>query len=677
MKSRQIKLIFVLKIIFLLGLIRADHVAIIRCAENPECLKNLNWNLINVIKENLGNYSESACENFWDYACGSWTAAPYYDHADNFGVMTNYYADNLIETLNQLQQQNYSLDKNQNISELVKQVMIYFESCLNSESYYLNMSIYFNEIPLEDMGIKKEFKWHYMFEDNAELWQDFNWLEMFAILRRYGFKDVFVKQTVGFARHNSTQYVLNFKIPSLGIHFENKYRVLEVMEEFDLLFVSKNKQNYRQLAQTLHEFDGDLTNLYKKYAETYKQTYLVTLQDLKILSPELDWSLYFKILLNQPLALGTPVESSIDLQYFQDLLTLIEQKPKRIIFSYLLLRFGKYLMDIRPLVTPRECLLNTNVMFPLGINYIYNRFLYKNRLQDELVLQNMFSDLKQEFSSVLNQNKFSLTQYEIKYLQNKLQKMQLFIGNLPFQIPNLNRYYRAVELNENNFHYNHLEMLKFRTTRQHQALLKPFDSVTFYINDDIITLRNAPYFVFQRNVLVMPMVFLQLPFYHHQQHPLFQYSLVGWIMAHEMSHAFDGHGLQFDAEGNENLIGLQLARKPLFLSTLQCLTKRLSTISLNERLADVNGLQLAWQAFRKHQTLVSNETDYQFYSQLFFINFAQLFCGSLPHAIDHDRDDVRVRQTIANMQEFSQVFHCTKETKENPVEKCNIWRKQL
>ena len=674
MKSRKIEFIFIFQIISLLALTQCDHVAIIRCAESPECLDNLDWNVLQVIKENLANYTQP-CENFWDYACGAWTAAPYYDHVDNFGVMANYYADNLIHKLKELQQQHRQIVKeNENNSKLVKQIVTYFKSCLNSGNYYLNMPDYLNEIPFTDIWNQKEFKWNFIFENNATLWQDFNWLKLFAVLRRYGLKDIFLKETVGFARYNSTQYVLHLKLPSAAIHFENKYRVLEIMEEFDLLFSSIDKQNYRQLAQDMHDLDQDLSNLYKKYKQT-SQYYIMTLKDLQILCPQLDWSLYFELLLNQQLLSETAVEFSGDYQYFQDLLALIKRKPKRIIFSYLIVRFGQYLQDIRPLITPRECLLNTNVMFPLGVNFIYNQFLYKNRLQDEVILQNMFSDLKQEFFVIINQNKFSLSHSEMQYLQNKLQKMELRIGNLPFKLPNMNRYYSSARLNVNNFHHNHLEMLKFRTLRQHQDLLKAFNTETFYINDDIITLRNAPYFVFQRNVLVIPMLFLQLPFYHYKQHSLFQYSLVGWIMAHEMSHAFDANGLLFDSDGNEHYKDLQLHRKPLYLAMLQCLTKYSSTVSLNERMADVNGLQLAWQAFRKQLTFVSNADDYQFLKQLFFINFAQFFCGSLPHAIDHDRDDVRVRQTVANMQEFSDAFQCSKQAKESPKEKCNIWRK--
>ncbi|XP_046810577.1 neprilysin-4 [Lucilia cuprina] len=674
MKLIKINFIIFIQIIELLKAIQSDHVQVMYCEEKQECLENIDQRLLEIIRENMVN-STQPCEHFWDYACGSWTAAPYYDHVDNFGAISNYYADKLIETLNELQHD--CIGENQNITDLVNQITKYFLSCRNIESYYLPMSPYLKELPVHKI-FGDSFKWSQVFGAEGNIWKNFNWLKAVAYLRKYGFKDIFLLESIGFAWNDSLQYVVELKIPHANGNFENKYKVLQIMEEFDLIFAHNNTKNYLKLALELYEFDKDLFGLYTKY-EHKKRDHFILLEDLPYLVPAIDWNLYFELLLNQELPPETPIEFSGDLNYFHDLQELIQQTPSKIVGSYVFIRFCQYLMDIRPLITDRECLLHTNVMFPLGVNFIYDRFVYKNRVKDEIILNNIFSELKQEFSKNIQANKFSLTSQEQQYLQDKLKLMQLKIGNLPLHNEDINHYYADVHLIKNNFHYNHLEMLKFRTLQQHRALLNPslelVNTDTYYVNDDISQLRNAPYFVHQRNMLIMPMLFLQLPFYHYAQHPVLQYSLVGWIMAHELSHAFDAHGLFFDAWGNVNLMGLQLAHKTSYISSVDCLIKYIPTISLNERMADVNGLQLVWQTFAHRIPQYDHVYGDLSLKKLFFINFAQFFCGSLPQPISHDRDDVRVRQSVANIQEFAEVFQCSGEAKENPAEKCNIWIK--
>lgn len=669
MKLTKTILIIFFEIIQLFIIIRSDHVQIIRCSEDQKCLENLDEKLMEVIRENLFN-STQPCEHFWDYACGSWTSAPYYDHVDNFGALSNFYADNLIKVLQKL------YNRRQDTQELVDQIWKYFLSCKSVESYYLNMAPYLKELPVHEI-FGESFQWSVLFREKEGFWQNFKWLKAVAYLRKFGFREIFLQESVGFARNNSLQYVIELKTSRAKTNFENKYKVLQVMEEFGLIMALNNSINYLKLAQELYELDNKLFNLYKR-CEQLKQHHFITLGDLHYLFPKIDWTLYFELLLNQVPAPQTPIEYSGNLEYFRDLEIILKQTPNHIQGSYILIRFCQYLMDIRPLISERECLLHTNVMFPVGVNYVYNRFLYKTRLKDEEVLITIFSHLKQEFYKILLENKFSLTAPELQYLQDKLNLMQIKIGNLPLILDDINHYYASVQLDRNNFYHNHLEMLKFRTLQQHQVLLSPLlqpvNLEFYYVNDDISQLRNAPYFIHKRNIIIVPMLFLQLPFYHYAQHPVFQYSLVGWILAHELSHAFDIHGLYFDAWGNENLLGPQISCKTLYLTSVDCLTERSPSLSLNERVADVNGLQLAWQTFF-HQFIENGELFGNFsLPKLFFLSFAQFFCGSLPHPIGHDPDDVRVRQSVANIREFAQIFHCSKNAKENPAKKCNIWR---
>ena len=67
--------------------------------------------------------------------------------------------------------------------------------------------------------------------------------------------------------------------------------------------------------------------------------------------------------------------------------------------------------------------------------------------------------------------------------------------------------------------------------------------------------------------------------------------------------------------------------------------------------------------------------------QLFFLNFAQLWCSSLrPEAIRnrlksalHSPGKYRVIGTLSNFKEFAHVFKCPLGSPMNPLKKCSVW----
>ncbi|XP_073811651.1 neprilysin-like 10 [Musca autumnalis] len=410
-------------------------------------------------------------------------------------------------------------------------------------------------------------------------------------------------ESANFAVNDSSQLVVELQIPQPEKRFRNKYQVFEIFEEFEFNKAFPADKLW-QLALEVYGLQRDLLELYEMYEGSSKQMQSVTLEEFQRNEGSLNWQLYFDSLAGRHLDPRTvQLEVPKNLDYFQQLQSLLKQQQPHNLAWYILLNFLKHLNNIKPLINSRNCLLHTNVMFPLGINYIYNRFLYKNRQKDEKILGAILKQLKQQFSLYLEENKFHLNPEELSYLHNKLNAVQLKIGNLPQTMPNLNEYHVTLHLSKHNFFANHLQLLKFRFYQQHKAI---FDADTtlhsdlqqqYYVNDDITTLRNAPYFIHPRNMLLIPMVFLQLPFYHHRQYPLLQHSIVGWIMAHELSHAFDPLGLPYDHNGNHSPMGQRISQNPSFIQSLECLTENSPTLSLNERMADVNGLQLIWDIY--------------------------------------------------------------------------------
>lgn len=67
--------------------------------------------------------------------------------------------------------------------------------------------------------------------------------------------------------------------------------------------------------------------------------------------------------------------------------------------------------------------------------------------------------------------------------------------------------------------------------------------------------------------------------------------------------------------------------------------------------------------------------------QLFFLNFAQVWCGSMrPEATRnklktavHSPGKFRVIGTLSNSKDFAEVFNCPPGSPMNPVSKCSVW----
>ncbi|XP_030079790.1 neprilysin-like, partial [Drosophila hydei] len=338
------------------------------------------------------------------------------------------------------------------------------------------------------------------------------------------------------------------------------------------------RNNHLPLRTGLQLLEKALRDLREKHHNEESLLHLWTLSKLKQEIPQIEWQTYFEELLEMEPRDDKLLVQISDVEYFRKLGELLRESNKTILEFYL-----------------------------------RSDWLALTRSEDMRQLQQMFASLRGTFAKYLELNRLELSSEQLTYLHAKLANMQLKLGNLPDTASTdndfYNNHYASASFTADDFVENFWQALRLRTHLQH------------------LPARNAPYFEHERNMLTVPLVFMQWPFYDYRQHSVFRHSLMGFILGHELSHAFEQEGILFDAAGNE-------LHSP--------------TASLKERLADFNGLQLAYDTFfgLGHD---SNRFEYRPYEfeqemsppQLFHLNFAQFFCGRLPTAIGHDMDDVR------------------------------------
>ena len=214
------------------------------------------------------------------------------------------------------------------------------------------------------------------------------------------------------------------------------------------------------------------------------------------------------------------------------------------------------------------------------------------------------------------------------------------------------------------------------------------------------TTINA-YYTPLKNQIVFPAGILQSPFFSLNRPQSLNYGAMGVVMGHELSHAFDDQGRQYDGEGNMR----NWWRNDTLLAykdRIKCIEKEYSNLTtesgthinglqtLGENIADNGGLKAAYRAFTSLR-----EEDRTWHggslpglnlteNQLFFLSFAQVWCDvSTPKSENysvmddaHSPPRLRVIGTLSNSKQFAKEFQCRPGSKMNPLDpalKCQVW----
>ncbi|KAH8297344.1 hypothetical protein KR044_010561 [Drosophila immigrans] len=585
--------------------------------------REINMLTIRSIRSNM-NRRILPCTNFWGYSCGNWSSS----YVDNFQLAEERYVRAMIPLLSG----NFSVER-MKAPRLMQKMTDYFKACVRDQPKVV-------ELPQE------------LRSSNSE------WSGAVAKLRKYGLNGVLFEHTVDVAYNDSLRSVVQLKMPESS-----------------------------SAMKPTTQFERELFALSSRYRKEESKVESWTLRELKQQIPQVNWQNYFNVLLETELndtALRLEVS---DVDYLRAIGELLQRSNKTQLEEHLCARLVSLEREARPrAATAAPCIHHMRTLLPLGMNYIYDQLVYSSRTLDMPQLNEIFASLRTMFGKYLTANRLQLSAEQLDYVRAKLMGIKLKIGNLPDAATPAEFYdshYESANFSSMDFQLNLWQALRLRTQLQHAPLMQPAIPLAverYYVNDDVFQARNAPYFEPERNTLTVPMIFMQFPLYDYRQHSIFRSSLMGFILGHEMSHAFEQEGIIFDAAGNESPIGLRIRQLAIFQAALKC-AQQTRTASLKERLADFNGLQLAYDAFfgldHNSQQLVYRPYDFdrEFVApQLFHLNFAQFFCGRLPPAIGHDMDDVRVNEAERNLHQFAIDLKCRQPTASLQSMGCEMWR---
>ncbi|XP_020295093.1 membrane metallo-endopeptidase-like 1 isoform X3 [Pseudomyrmex gracilis] len=271
----------------------------------------------------------------------------------------------------------------------------------------------------------------------------------------------------------------------------------------------------------------------------------------------------------------------------------------------------------------------------------------------------------------------------------------------------IDRYYEDLNIGTE-YLDNIINIWKFKWKKMINSLRTPVDNTKYklYAIEFVIIWLSRPTQLQAKynmvfNSIVLTAALLQSPVYDRNHIALMNYGKVGHIIGHEINHAFDVDGRNFDKNGNIMQTWTQKSIDE-YENITQCFIKQYNKYlvpglereniqvngqqTLGENTADAAGIVSAYYAYKNRKERL-NETEWRLqgledYSedQIFFLVYAQFFCeNALPEEIQkitsgvHSVKEIRIRGSLSNSREFSQSYNCSVGTPMNPEKKCALW----
>jgi endothelin-converting enzyme/putative endopeptidase len=253
------------------------------------------------------------------------------------------------------------------------------------------------------------------------------------------------------------------------------------------------------------------------------------------------------------------------------------------------------------------------------------------------------------------------------------------------------RDYSSVTIAADDFYGNDIRATEFEQKRELAKVGKPVDRLEWDMTPPTVNAYYNP----QMNDINFPAGVLQPPLYDPKLDAAPNYGNTGSTIGHELTHAFDDEGRQFDAKGNLKDWWTK-DDADQFVKQADCVVDQygqyviVDDIKINSKLtegedvADLGGTILAYMAW-KGDTKGQNLTDRDGLTpdQRFFVGLAQWACeNQRPENLrvsavtnPHSPGKYRINGVVVNMPEFGTAFACkTGQPMVKPSDKvCKVW----
>ncbi|XP_020294644.1 membrane metallo-endopeptidase-like 1 isoform X2 [Pseudomyrmex gracilis] len=649
------------------------------------------------------------CDDFFQYACGTWNrlhVIPEDSSATNkFEVM----GDGLELILKNILEKPPDPDDN---NATVKAKMFY-RSCTNI-SHIRKLG----DVPLRE-SLQRLGGWPVVV---GASWKPPSYsLEVFlGRLRSEYDEGVLIEQRVGPDDTNSSVNIIQFDqmllgLPSRDYYLENtsvkayhnymtNVAILlganprSAAEEFDRVITLEKQLANASLSETDRQ---NISAIYRK----------LTLRELQREVPELRWLAYLREFIKVPID-EDEVVVTYAMPYFVQMGRIIAKTDRRTLHNYILWRL---VMSIMPHMIDKyqqkrlefqrillgilnegnrlsHCVEWTNKKLGMAVGALFIRNNFNNESKEIAV--KMIRTIREAFNELLNENDWMDNETR-KVAKEKADAIVERIGYPEFlkESDELSKEYEMLHVMEDRFLENIFAVLKYLAHYNQQKLRKPVDKDKWSIAPAVVNAFYDP----NKNEIVFPAGILQPLFFSPHFPKSLNYGGIGVVIGHEITHGFDDRGRQYDKHGNM-MQWWNNATIKAFRERAQCIVNQYSKYKLEEvnqfvdgrmtegeNIADNGGLK---QSFRAYKKWVSDHGKEPLlpgikltHDQLFFLNYAQIWCGSTrPESAltkirtsTHSPARFRVVGPLSNSEDFAKAYNCPLDSPMNPRKKCNVW----
>ena len=432
--------------------------------------------------------------------------------------------------------------------------------------------------------------------------------------------------------------------------------------------------------------------------DPHKTYHMETIAELGKLAPSIDWPLYFKVQgapgvasvnVAQPEFMKA-VEAELgteDLGALKGYLRfhLLTAAAPYLAHPYEQANFDFYSKTLRgvPAMPPRWKTCTRAVDRSLG-----------EALGQEFVRRTFSADTKAKTQRMTEQIETAM-QHEIEGLDwmspatkaEALRKLHAIRNKIGY--PEKWRDYSALEVKPDDYMGDAMRSYRFENARRWAKLGKPVDRDEWGMTPPTV---NA-YFNPQMNDINFPAGVLQPPLYDPKEDDAPNYGNTGATIGHELTHAFDDEGRQFDAKGNLRDWWTPEDAKG-FEDRINCVRDQYagyvivddvhitSKLTSGEDVADIGGTLLAYIAWKKQtEGLTLAAADGFTPDQRFFVGMAQWACENQRSenlrvsavTNPHSPGFARIDGVVSNMPEFAKAFGCKAGQPMVHAPMCRVW----
>ncbi|XP_077747656.1 membrane metallo-endopeptidase-like 1 isoform X9 [Canis aureus] len=537
---------------------------------------------------------------------------------------------------------------------------------------------------------------------------------------------------------NSSRHIIYIDQPTLGMPSREYYfnegsnrKVREAYLQFMMsvammlradMNLPENSYLVREDMVQVLELETQLANATAPQEERHDVTALYHRMGLKELQSKFslkgfNWTLFIQSVLSSVKIKLLPDEEVVvyGIPYLQNLEEIIDVYSARTMQNYLVWRlvldrisslsqrfkdaranyrkalYGTTVEEVRW----RECVSYVNSNMESAVGSLYVREAFPGDSKD--AVRELIDKVRAVFVETLDELGW-MDEESKKKAQEKAMNIREQIGYPDYILEERNKHldeeYSNLNFSEDQYFENGLQNLKAGAQRSLKKLREKVDQNLWIIGAAVVNAFYSP----NRNQIVFPAGILQPPFFSKHQPQALNFGGIGMVIGHEITHGFDDNGRNFDKNGNM-LDWWSNFSAQHFREQSECMVHQYGNYSwdladnqnvngfstLGENIADNGGVRQAYKAYLKW--MAEGGKDQQLpglgltYNQLFFINYAQVWCGSYrpEFAIQSIKTDVhsplkyRVLGSLQNLAAFSEAFHCAQGSPMHPHQRCRVW----